>query len=290
MASEDGTGTRPADYRIAVMPTVTVAGQSIHYESDGHEGPTTIFVHGFRNSSTSWAPVRARLDNSRLHAWYLDLPGCGRSSTPPTWEECTIEAYAAAVHGFCTSLGLTDAVLVGHSLGGGIALTVALRHPELLRGLILVAPTPAEGLVYLREEQLQALIHPSDEELTALARAAFHRIPGDTEFERLLGTVRAARIEHVEGAIRSQREFSVVDRLGDIETPTLVVGGDRDGHIPIRYTLRTAAAIRRCRVQIYHNVGHAPFVEVPDDFAALLERFVLTELPLRTLEQAGKLR
>ena len=70
----------------------------------------------------------------------------------------------------------------------------------------------------------------------------------------------------------------MADRLAEITTPTLVVGGDRDRHIPVRYTLRTAAAIRRCSVQIYHAVGHVPFVEVPDEFAALITQFALTEL------------
>src|SRR5439155_934966 len=78
---------------------------------------------------------------------------------------------------------------------------------------------------------------------------------------------------HVEGAVRSQLEFNVTARLNEIATPTLVVAGDRDRHIPIRYTLSTAAAIRRAGVQIYHNVGHAPFFEVPDRFTQLLEQF-----------------
>ena len=51
-----------------------------------------------------------------------------------------------------------------------------------------------------------------------------------------------------------------------------------DRHVPIRYTLRTAAAIRRCAVQIYHSVGHAPFIEVPEEFTELLEEFVLDDL------------
>jgi pimeloyl-ACP methyl ester carboxylesterase len=263
------------------MPAVRVDDRDVFYEADGGdggEGPALLFVHGFRNSLESWQPVRSRLDSSRLRAWYLDLPGCGRSSIPASWKDCTVEVYAHDVYRFCQILRLDAVVLVGHSLGGGIALTVALEHPELLRALVLVAPTPADGLGYLSEEQVASLINPSPEELQALARAAFHRPPGPAEFEQLLAVVRSASPQHVEGAVRSQRELQVAGRLQEINVPTLVVGGDRDRHIPIRHTLRTAAAIRRCGVQIYHDIGHAPFFEVPDEFASLIQHFALNEI------------
>lgn len=261
-----------------MVPTVGVAGQDVYYDADGRAGRNVVFVHGFRNSSESWAPVRGRIPTGVIRAWFLDLPGCGRSATPSSWEACTVDAYVDCLYRFCSELGLADVVLVGHSLGGGIAMTVALEHPELLHGLVLVAPTPADGIGYLSESQLASLIDPTEIELEALARAAFHRAPAEEDFERLLATVRAASRVHVEGAVRSQRDMRVAARLAEINTPTLVVGGDRDRHVPIRHTLRTAAAIRRCSVQIYHNVGHVPFFEVPDDFAALIDRFILSEL------------
>lgn len=260
------------------MPSVALGDRRIFYESDGDRGARVVFVHGFRNSGQSWSLVRERLNTTALASWYLDLPGCGRSSTPPTWQECTVDRYASDVYEFCSTLGLGDVVLVGHSLGGGIALQTALDHPELLRGLVLVAPTPADGLGYLSDEQVASLIHPSDDELVSVAHAAFHRQPTEAVFEALLATVRAASSVHVEGAIRSQREFSVADRLRELAAPTLVVGGDRDRHVPIRHTLRTAADIRRCSVQICHNVGHAPFLEMPDQFTELLEGFVIDDL------------
>ncbi|TML43267.1 MAG: alpha/beta fold hydrolase [Actinobacteria bacterium] len=105
------------------------------YAADGSGGgPSAVFVHGFRYSAESWAPVGDRLATASLSAWYLDLPGCGRSSTPPTWKGCTIEAYAKCVAQFCAALGLTAVVLVGHSLGGGVALQVAVGWSRWDRG------------------------------------------------------------------------------------------------------------------------------------------------------------
>lgn len=260
------------------MPEAWLRDRRIFYEVQGTGADCLLFVHGFRNSAESWSLVRERLDTDRFCAWYLDLPGCGRSGTPPTWKDCTVAQYADDVYQFCSAQGLREVVLIGHSLGGGVAMLVALDHPEVLRALVLVAPTPADGLGYLRDDQLDSLINPSDDELVAVTRAAFHRPPSEAVFDRLLATVRTASPSHVEGAIRSQRAFNVADRLAEISTPTLVVAGDRDRHVPIRHTLRTAATIRHCAVQICHNVGHAPFFEVPDDFAALVQGFVGNDL------------
>jgi sigma-B regulation protein RsbQ len=262
------------------MPTVTIeADRSIFYEASGEGPQQLVFVHGFRNSGESWAPVRDRLHPGRSTSWYLDLPGTGRSFTPPTWAGCTIARYAENVRQFCRALKLTDAVLVGHSLGGGTALQAALQYPRAFKGLVLVAPTPAAGISsYVSHEQLESVISPTGDQLAAFARAAFHRQPDQQLFDRLLVTVRAASPQHVEGAMRSQHAFDVTDQLAGLSLPVLVIGGDRDRHIPIRHTLLTAAGIHRCAVQIYHNVGHAPFFEVPDEFAALLEGFALEDL------------
>ena len=159
------------------VPTTKIAGLDVYYECEGTTGPSLLFIHGFRNSSQSWMRLRSHLDASRTRSWYLDLPGCGRSGSPVTWRDCTIGAYTETVRQFCARIGLSDVILVGHSLGGGIAINMALEHPELLRGLVLVAPTPADGIGYLSEEQISSLIDPSHDGLEALARAAFHRPP-----------------------------------------------------------------------------------------------------------------
>src|SRR5450755_1095030 len=74
-----------------VMPTVTIeADRSIFYETSGEGPQQLVFVHGFRNSTESWTPVRDRLNPGRSTSWYLDLPGTGHSFTPETWADCTI--------------------------------------------------------------------------------------------------------------------------------------------------------------------------------------------------------
>jgi sigma-B regulation protein RsbQ len=261
------------------MPNQLVAGLQVHYEIEGTGPQCIIFVHGFRNSTESWQPVRDRLDGQTFTACFVDLPGCGRSDAPVSWERCTIESYAGVVDELCATLGMTNPVVVGHSLGGAIAIRLALDHAHLPRALVLVAPASTRGFDFVADGADEALINATPEEARRFARAAFHVPPDEDAFEELMAAVLAARHAHIEGAVRSMRDFHVLDALAKITAPTLIVAGDRDRHVPIRSTLTTAAAIPRALVHIFHNVGHVPFVEVPDQFTALLDEFVLRDLP-----------
>ena len=70
------------------------------------------------------------------------------------------------------------------------------------------------------------------------------------------------------------RDFVVADRLAELDLPTLLLCGDRDRHVPLANHLATWRAIRRCGLQVYFDVGHVPFAEVPDRFAEDLGRFL----------------
>jgi pyruvate dehydrogenase E2 component (dihydrolipoamide acetyltransferase) len=267
------------------VPLQDLGEVRIYYERSGTGPQHIVFVHGLRNSGDVWRTTRERLNQQRFTSWFLDLPGCGHSPAPKRWEHCTIERYAEDTFGFCRDLGITDAVLVGHSLGCGIAALLALDHPELIRGLVLAAPVSFQGLDYVPADWQEALIHPTDEKTRYLARLAFHRMPDDEMFARLLDMLSSASPVHVEGAVRSMRDFRIIDRLGELHTPTLVVEGDRNHHVPLPNTLNIAAAVPGCLLQVFHNVGHVPFIEVPDEFVALLEEFVGVDLPAAEVER-----
>jgi sigma-B regulation protein RsbQ len=240
------------------------------------DGPRhVLFVHGFQNAASTWAAAMNRLPGG-FTAFAPDLPGCGASDRPESWERCTLDAYARDVASVIEACGLVRPVLVGHSFGGGIGLRVALDRPELISGLVLVAPVSTRGLDFISADQVERLIHPIDEERAALARAAFRRPPPADVFDQVLATVRSVSLQHREGAVRSMRDFRVERELGRLGCRTLLIAGDRDQHVPLRYHLATAMAIPRCGVQVFHDVGHVPFVEVPDAFDEVLSRFLAT--------------
>ena len=91
-----------------------------------------------------------------------------------------------------------------------------------------------------------------------------------------MAVIEQATREHIEGAARSMRTFTCQGELGAIGVPSILICGDRDRHVPLRNHLATHQAIRRCGLQVYFDVGHVPFAEVPDRCADDVERFLAT--------------
>ncbi len=89
-----------------------------------------------------------------------------------------------------------------------------------------------------------------------------------------MAVVDRATPEHIEGAATSMRDFTRQGELHTLAVRTLLVCGDRDRHVPLRNHLATQQAIPRCGLQVYFDVGHVPFVEVADRFAADVARFL----------------
>src|SRR5512141_2614386 len=128
------------------MPYVNTPGLKIHYEEAGAGPNVFVLVHG---NFASWRWWRQLLDQlpPGYHAYAPDLRGCG-----DTVGGTSTEAYGIAQLGddlleFVRALGLPSFHLVGHSLGGAVALQLALKHPEKVRTLTLVTPAPATGLI-----------------------------------------------------------------------------------------------------------------------------------------------
>jgi len=252
--------------RLAIRGTELAVRQSGAGERD------LVFVHGFQHDHAAWQPLVERLQD-RYRCTAFDLAGCGSSGGVASGQRCSIDEYARDLVAVCDELGLAEPVVVGHSLGGGIAMRAALDEPERFGGLVLVAPASTSGFDFLPDEAaFQALAHPTPEQRLALARAAFRRPPGEDYVARLLEVVEAATDEHVEGAAVAMRDFS--PELAPLATPALLVCGDRDKHVPLRNHLATHRAIPRCGLQVYFDVGHAPHAEVPDACAADVDHFL----------------
>ena len=253
---------------------VRVRGAEIAVHQAG-VGRDLLLVHGFQNDHSAWDPFVERVDLRHTRVTALDLVGCGSSRGATAWTRCTIDEYVQDVVAVCDTLGLIDPVAIGHSLGGAIVLDVALAHADRLSGAVLVAPASTTGLDFLPDEAaFEALAYPTPEQQRALAMAAYRHAPADAYLSALMAVIARATPEHIEGAARSIRDFERQADLPRLAVRTLLVCGDRDRHVPLRNHLATQQAIPRCGLQVYFDVGHVPFVEVPDRFAADVERFL----------------
>jgi sigma-B regulation protein RsbQ len=243
----------------------------------GNGDRNLVFVHGFQNDHTAWRPLLERLDEHRYRFTSFDLLGCGVSGSADTWKRCTIDEYGADLTALCDLLHIDQPVVIGHSLGAAAILSAALTTPGRFAGAVLLAPASTTGLDFLPDEaSFGALAHPTEKQRQVLARAAFRHPLSENDFRDLMAVIERASPEHIEGAARSIRTFTCQPQLAAINLPSILMCGDRDRHVPLCNHLATQRAIPRCGLQVYFDIGHVPFVEIPDSCAADIERFLAT--------------
>ena len=238
------------------------------------EGPVVVLLHGLGGSRTAWEPQLAALSASwRVVAW--DLPGYGASAPLPGPLDFDVLADAAVR--LFDAAGTEAAHLVGLSFGGMIAQHTALRHPDRVRSLTLLATSPAFGLDGTtadawrsgRLAPLDAGRPPADiapEVIDAIAG------PGLTAAARAEQVAAMARIPEkaLRRAIACLPTHDTRARLGEVTAPTLVVAGELDAETPPGYGRALADAIPRARFVLVPGAGHLLPAEMPEQVNALL--------------------
>lgn len=266
------------------MPTLKFDHHTIHYRVKG-DGPDVLMIHGWVSSHRMWERPQKRLALAGLRAWAIDLPGSGESDAPEALNsQYTIATLTDIVEAFVKRAGVESAALVGHSMGGAIALEMASRRPEVTRALVLVAPVVSGRMglalhmllgsafgqhmlgLSQRYSQLARLGGRSRFALPWLAPSSALR----RDAEDLVRTAPEAAI----GSLRGVLDFDFTGRLPQIRTPTLVIVGARDMVLPPSEGELAAAKIPGARLVKMRGVGHQPVDERPEEFDRLLVDFV----------------
>lgn len=264
------------------MPSVQAGDVRLNYEERGRGPNLLLLVHGYTACWQWWSLVLERLDPARYHVYAPDLRGAGGSDRSPSGYN--IEQYAEDVFQFCRALDLKDFVYVGHSMGGLTGIQFALSHKELLRGLVLVDPAPPDR-AELSPDQQQALDAVTSQFTTnrgvavmwyqlAILRPIDQRLN-----ETLLDLGMSVSPAHALDSMASILATDLSARLGEISTPALLMGGDKDAIVPLQSMLATQNRIPNCGLQVFHRVGHSAPLEVPEAFTTVLTDFVENELP-----------
>ncbi len=226
-----------------------------------------VLVHGAGGTSLHWpAPVR-RLPGLRTLA--VDLPGHGRTEGIGEQE---IAAYAERLAAWAEAVGFSEALWVGHSMGGAIVLTLALEHPEKVRALGLVA---TGARLPVNPTLLETTAHPETFPLAVetIMKWAFSR--NAPSRLRELATRRMLEVRHsvVHNDFAACNRFDVSTRLGEITVPTLVVHGTADKMTPLHYGEFLARNIPAARLVTVPDAGHMVMLEQPHKVADALRSF-----------------
>ncbi len=257
------------------MSKVTVDGLHVHYRMLG-EGPDVLLIHGWVSSHRMWAHTQNRLAAAGYRATAIDLPGFGESDKPRTgWY--TLDRFTMNLQGVCDELKLYRPALVGHSLGGTLALNLALS--QAAAALVAAAPV-VNGELGLSMHVL--LTSPATRRMIEwMQRQPFFAGLGDKRMLALPGLMRdpirrrnqedlgKATVHAALGSLQALAG-SLEDRLSEIRAPALIVIGGRDLTVPPAQGRLAARRIPGARLVEWHNVGHALVDDRADEFDALL--------------------
>lgn len=248
------------------MPTAASLYYFAH-ETENFSRPPVILIHGAGGTHLYWPPQIRRLHDQRIFA--VDLPGHGKSEGVG---HQTIDDYAEHILDFMKAVKLNSAILVGHSMGSAIALTVALRSPKQVSALGLVG---SGSKLRVSQAILQSTSDPStfmdavhmvnDFSFSGHANARLKEL-GEQKLSETRPTV-------LYGDFSACDAFNVTDQLSKISAPTLIVCGADDKMTPPKYSELLRDNISNSRMEIVANAGHMVMIEQPEVVAGLLTDF-----------------
>jgi pimeloyl-ACP methyl ester carboxylesterase len=277
---------------------VELHGHPVIYRTAG-SGPPVVLIHGMVNSSHHWREVALRLAD-RYTVIAPDLIGHGDSATPRG--DYSLGAHAAVIRDLLTAIDVRGATIVGHSLGGGVAMQFFWQFPQLVERLVLVSSgglgrevSPLLRSAALPGASVALRVVAGRRSLAALDRvAAALDASGSARGVYVRAVVRALRpleragsreafLQTLRSVIDLQgQHVSATDRLYLLgPVPTLIVWGERDNTIPLQHGRSAHEAIRHSRFETLPRAAHFPHLEDPEGLADVLGDFVATTEPCR---------
>jgi pimeloyl-ACP methyl ester carboxylesterase len=223
---------------------------------------TLLFIHGAGGSHKLWEYQLCFFD----HAIAVDLAGhdggVGRN---------TIDEYVEEVKRFCDENSLGNIVMIGHSMGGGIAQKFAIDYQEYLKAIVLVC-TGAK--LRVAPEIFAALKKNHAQAIELMMKLAFSdKAPSEIR-KRAAKEMMKIRPEVIYGDFEACDKFDVMSRLNEIKLPTLIICGLEDRVTPVKYSEYLKNNILNSRLEIIVNAGHMVMLEKPEELNERLETFI----------------
>jgi pimeloyl-ACP methyl ester carboxylesterase len=254
-----------------------VEGNKIRYLKAGSSKKKLVLIHGLGASAERWEFVIPKF-SKHYTVLVPDLIGFGYSDKPNA--DYTTEFFTKFLSSFLQTLGLEKITMIGSSLGGQIVVEYVFNNQKTIDKLVLVSPagTMKQSTPAL-DAYIMAALYPDNE----IAKNAFAMMTGqnkDVSEHIVENFVQRMKLPNAKFAFMStllglKHAPEITTRLEVITAPTLVVWGDLDPVIPVKYAEEFVKKIRDCRFYQMKNCGHTPYVEEPDEFSKLVLDFLL---------------
>lgn len=255
------------------MPTIQLGDRYIYFAARGSHGAPLVFIHGAGDNHLLWnGQLAAFASTARPLA--LDLPGHGRSRGEGRLcgaARVTISDFALAVRDLLDALALKRAILVGISMGGAIAQTLALEFPERASGLVLVG-TGAK--LRVAPAILQGIQDDFDNFAPLLAQNLYASNAPAKLIDASAATLLATGAQTTYDDFTACDSFDVRDRLAEIRVPALIVCGSQDRMTPPKYSEYLSQNIAGAELRIIENAGHMAMLEQAAEFNRIVAQWL----------------
>ena len=255
---------------------INIDENKIRYLESGNSDNTLVLIHGLGASANRWEYVIPHFEKN-YRVIVPDLIGFGYSDKPLV--DYTTDFFSEFLKKFLEKLDIKNPVLIGSSLGGQIIAEYTLNNNNAVKKLILISPsgvmkhsTPA------LDAYVMAALYPNQE----AAKNAFEMMSGSSKNidpKIVEGFVKRMRLPNAKMAFMStllglKNSQILTEKLSSITVPTMVVWGELDPVIPVKYADSIVSTIKDCRFYRMDGCGHTPYVEVPETFVKIVMEFL----------------
>lgn len=268
-----------------------IDGLCIHYVTAG-QGQPLLLIHGATMGWGQWYPNIAELAKF-FSVYALDLPGSGRSSEVD-FQKADLEVVFVEIVGeFVKRMGWQKVHIIGHSIGGWVALKLAMEHPDVIDKIVLVSPLGFSRYVpwrfrilsfyFIAKMLSKTVMRPGGETMRKFLYSVLDdaAVLADEFIDYFYGNIKRSPMSHpflfvssLQRYFRMRDELYLLKNLSGIEKQILIIAGADDPLIPLNKTFKAFALLPRAHTEIFFDTGHVAPIERSQQFNSLVVNFL----------------